>query len=255
LRFRTFLQVLSCLVALNAVAQNPPGFTFLEAKGPYAVGLRVVEQYDYSRSFQPSIENSGDAEHARPLQTLIWYPADRNNERPMIYSDYVSLEKTETSFGHPQVITGMEARHLASMLPSTLSQTMWAIRDARPVTQRFPLVVYAPSFSLVSWENADLCEYLASYGYVVVAAPAMGVGRESTHDVSGTNAQARDISFLIEYARSLTDVDLTKTAVVGYSWGGIANLFAAARDSRIDALVALDGSIDFDTLIWPHSIL
>jgi tetratricopeptide (TPR) repeat protein len=34
-------------------------------------------------------------------------------------------------------------------------------------------------------------------------------------------------------------------AVAGFSWGGIANLFAAAHDSRITALVALDGSMRY----------
>jgi dienelactone hydrolase len=33
--------------------------------------------------------------------------------------------------------------------------------------------------------------------------------------------------------------------VAGFSWGGISNLFAAARDNRIDALVALDGSMRY----------
>jgi pimeloyl-ACP methyl ester carboxylesterase len=119
---------------------------------------------------------------------------------------------------------------------------MWATRNAIPVAGKFPLVVYAPSFSSVPWENADLCEYLASFGYVVVATPAMGVHVESTHDVVGTNAQARDISFLIGFASTLANVDTSKIAVIGYSWGGLANVFAAARDSRITALVGLDGS-------------
>jgi tetratricopeptide (TPR) repeat protein len=38
--------------------------------------------------------------------------------------------------------------------------------------------------------------------------------------------------------------------VVGFSWGGIANVFAAARDNRITALVCLDGSIRY----WPKLI-
>jgi hypothetical protein len=48
----------------------------LEAKqGSHAVGLKVVEQYDYSRIFQPLIDDLGQpyrGERARPLQTLIW---------------------------------------------------------------------------------------------------------------------------------------------------------------------------------------
>jgi tetratricopeptide (TPR) repeat protein len=37
---------------------------------------------------------------------------------------------------------------------------------------------------------------------------------------------------------------------VGFSWGGLANVIAAARDTRIDALVALDGSMRY----WPGII-
>ena len=108
---------------------------------------------------------------------------------------------------------------------------------------RFPVVIYAPSFTSWSWENVDLCEYLASYGYVVIASPGMGENsRESTHDLSGVNAQASDVSFLVEYAASLPDTDMTKVAVMGFSWGGLANLFAASRANRIKALVSLDGS-------------
>jgi pimeloyl-ACP methyl ester carboxylesterase len=74
----------------------------------------------------------------------------------------------------------------------------------------------------------------------------MGVStREMTDDLDGTNAQARDISFLITYAISLPDTDLSEVAVVGWSWGGIASLFAAVRDPRIDALVEIDDSMRY----------
>jgi dienelactone hydrolase len=112
---------------------------------------------------------------------------------------------------------------------------------------RFPVVViYAPSLSSMAWENADLCEYLASHGYVVVASPDMGAtSREMTVDLGGIDAQAQDISFLIGYAQTLPNTEMSEIAVAGFSWGGISNLFAAARDNRIDALVALDGSMRY----------
>jgi len=107
-------------------------------------------------------------------------------------------------------------------------------------------VVYAPSDSSVSWKNADLCEYLASHGYVILASPSMGVStRDMTDDLDGINAQARDISFLITYAKTLPDADLSEVAVVSWSWGGGSSMFAAARDPRIDALVSMDGSMRY----------
>ena len=100
----------------------------------------------------------------------------------------------------------------------------------------------------MSWENADLCEYLASHGYVVVASPDMGSERRAAMTSGswiGIDAQSQDISFLIGYAQTMPDADMSEIAVAGFSWGGISNLFAAARDNRIDALFALDGSMRY----------
>jgi pimeloyl-ACP methyl ester carboxylesterase len=233
--------------SVSLTAQTGPAFKLLEPPGPHAVGLRVVEQYDYSRTFQPLIDEMGQpysGERARPLQTLVWYPARHTDAKPMVFGDYVALKTTETSFGSPKQLTGYRERMIASMKPYFASPTL-ARRDAPLASGQFPVIIYAPGSSSVSWENSDLCEYLASYGYIVVAAPAMGVSRESTDDVVGTDEQARDISFLIAFAHTLPDADMSRIAVVGFSWGGIANLFAAARDDRIGALVALDGSMRY----------
>ena len=178
------------------------------------------------------------------MQTLIWYPAEKTTAKPMTVGDYGNLAATETSFGKPNMLRHHK-QWLGAIKP-TLAMPMWAVRDAPPISGRFPVVIYAPSFSAMSWENADLCEYLASHGYVVIASPDMGAStRNMTNDLAGVNAQARDISFLIGYAQTLPNTDMSELAVAGFSWGGISNLFAAARDNRIDALVALDGSMRY----------
>src|SRR5581483_8664540 len=183
---------------------------------------------------------------ARPIQTLIWYPAEKNAANPMTVGDYVALGRTEASFGHPHGFDD-PADYFTSGIRPTYPDPMAATRDASLVPQRFPVVIYAPSFSSSAWENADLCEYLASFGYVVIGSPGMGVEHDSTHDLAGANAQARDISFLIGYAQTLPDANSGHLAVVGFSWGGLSNLIAAAHDNRIQALADLDGSIRY----WP----
>jgi tetratricopeptide (TPR) repeat protein len=224
-----------------------PLFRFTEKPGTYAVGLRVVDQYDYSRTYRPKIDAEGKptvGERARPLQTLIWYPAEKSGKRPMTVGDYGELLATETSFDKPELSPDWK-QWVEGMKP-TLKDSLWAVRDAKAVGGRFPVVIYAPSFSSMAWENVDLCEYLASNGYVVVASPDMGAtSRGMTGDLGGVEAQARDVSFLIGYAQTLADTDMSEIAVAGFSWGGISNLFAAARDNRIDALVALDGSMRY----------
>ncbi len=233
--------------SIAAFAQNAPLFHFTEKPGPNRAGLKVVEQYDYSRIYRPLTNDLGkpfQGERARPLQTLVWYPAEKSNARPMTVGDYAKLAATETSFGKPRMAAA-DKKYIAGMTP-TLATPLWAVRDAPVAPGRFPVVIYAPSFSDWSWQNADLCEYLTSHGYVVIASQSAGeTSREMTHDVAGINAQARDISFLIGYAQMLPDTDMSAIAVAGFSWGGISNLFAAARDNRIDALVGLDGSMRY----------
>ncbi len=225
-------------IAAAALAQKATLFQFTEKPGPHLVGFKVVEQYDYSRTYRSRTNDLGapyPGERARPLQTLIWYPAEKSTLKPMTVGDYGNLAATETSFGKPTL--SVDHKHWLDGIKPTLAMPMWAVRDAPPVSGRFPIVIYAPSFSSMSWENADLCEYLASHGYVVIAGPSMGAStRDMTNDLTGINAQARDISFLISYAESLPNTVMFAVAVAGFSWGGISNLFAAARDNRIDFL-------------------
>ena len=235
---------------LTASSQQPTAdqlFHFAEQPGPHAVGLKVVNQYDYSRTFLSVTNDLGKpttSERARPIQTLIWYPASVSSGTRMTVGDYTQLLSTETNFDKPQISSDWQG-WIKGMAP-TLKDVMWAMLGVAPAAGRFPVVIYAPSFGAMSWENADLCEYLASHGYVVIASPDMGATtRSMTMDMEGVEAQARDISFLIGFARTLPDADVSELAVAGFSWGGISNLFAAFRDNRIDALIALDGSMRY----------
>jgi pimeloyl-ACP methyl ester carboxylesterase len=244
---RIFIAVLALFVcpgSMLAVSQTS-SFRFLQKPGPYKVGLKVVDQYDRSRAYPASPKDPSESsarENARPLQTLIWYPSLTGMGEPMTVGDYSQLADTEIQFNAPD---GKENRW-RSLLKTSFDIPLWSVRDAQPMKGRYPVLIYAPSDSSVSWENADLCEYLASHGYVVLASPSMGVSmRDMTDDLDGINVQARDISFLITYAKTLPDADLSEVAVVSWSWGGGSSLFAAARDPRIDALVSMDGSMRY----------
>ena len=49
--------------------------------GAHAVGLRIVEQYDRSRGYRgvtdPYTGQATTGERARPIQTFIWYTAEK----------------------------------------------------------------------------------------------------------------------------------------------------------------------------------
>jgi dienelactone hydrolase len=247
-----FFLAYTCAFSAGAASQ----YAFSNPPGVHAVGLQVVQQYDYARSSRPAIDLDTGAvrkgELARPMQTLVWYPA-QGGGKSVTYGDYLRAAATQSDFtlDEAQVTQAMQAtldQNGKGLRPAQRQQEavmpMWARRDAAPIAGKFPLVIYAPGANGAAHENADLCEYLASQGYVVMASASIGSrGGVMEPSLEGAETQAADIAFLIGYAHGLAQVDMERIAVVGFSWGGLANVLAAAKDQRIRALVGLDGSM------------
>lgn len=253
--------VLAFLLHASLTAEAP-AFSLSQAYGPHGIGFRVVDQYDHARSFAHHIGPLGAVtteQRDRPLQTLIWYPGTVKDETKVTFSRYRELADDQYTFTPVQKGQTPAAQR---GLHQGQSDVMHAVENAAPEPRKFPLVIYAPAFTSPSFENADLCEYLASFGFVVIASPSNGAHGPMTGDgLEGVHAQAQDISFLIGFAESLKQVDASRVAVIGYSWGGLSNFFAAANDDRITALVCLDGSaryfpkkIEDSKEVYPHRL-
>jgi dienelactone hydrolase len=242
---RFFGLALCVTVSLSALGAERSSYRFPNPPGPHAVGFKVVEQYDHSRVFRLKTDAVGQpvqGERDRPIQTLIWYPAQASHAAQITLGRYFSLSATEDTFLPSPEAAATRTREAEEAFDG--KERMWAVEGAAPTTGPYPLVLYAPSFGSSAYENVDLCEYLASFGYVVIASPSMGAHTRAMTGVGleGVHAQARDISFLIGFAQTLKQVDMSHIAVAGWSWGGLSNFFAAADDDRITALIALDGS-------------
>lgn len=90
---------LLCCIILGplrfALAEDYAAVNFSAKPGPHAVGLSVVEQYDCARNFESKVDqktvSATQAERARPLQTLVWYPAQKRARSAMTMGDYVAL--------------------------------------------------------------------------------------------------------------------------------------------------------------------
>lgn len=217
--------------------------------GKYSVGFKIINQYDYERRYNPENE-SGD--NPRPVQTLIWYPANMgNNPKYMLYEDYIYLDANIEKFVQ---ITDKEKQKVKESLirkkafPENLMRELpvktKSIKNAKPVKGSFPIVIYSPSWNSSSWENSDLCEYLASHGYIVVSSPSFGKYKwKMTSDMDGLGAQADDIVFLVKSMKGYPNSDYSKIGIVGYSWGGFANIIAAQKLNNISAVLSIDGAI------------
>lgn len=252
-------KILLLLLWAATCTSSAANFSSPNTPGAYGVGFRVEQQYDHARVFKQKTDLTSGApatgERTRPLQTLIWYPAKKSAGKPLHYGDYLRSAATETLFARSDaevdhdVAVALEENYAnlsADQGRAEMRQTMLAVRDVAAAPGKFPVAIYAPGSSSSAHENADLCEYLASHGYIVLASASMGVNtRGMTIDLDGAEAQAGDITFLAGYAATLPQADASKIAVIGYSFGGLANVLAAARDDRIGALVALDGSVRY----------
>ncbi|NNG22220.1 hypothetical protein [Telluria aromaticivorans] len=179
--------------------------------GPMPVGFQAVHQYDFSRTFlndhDPVTGRANTGERARPVQTLVWYPATGPG-KAMRYGDYLQLTGSELHFTRSAEQARAAADALiqgeyvaesgAEQARQELLGAMRARRDAPALKGRFPVVIYVPSISAPAAENADLCEYLASHGYIVLASPSVGPrSREMPNTLEGAETGAADIGFLI----------------------------------------------------------
>jgi tetratricopeptide (TPR) repeat protein len=247
--------IIAFLFWATGAAQAADSFSFSAPFGPHAVGVKVVQQYDRSRLYKTPIDTAtgmpSQGERTRPIQAVVWYPAAPGG-KPVSYREYLDTIPSEDDFTRSAAdikrLTDQRIDNNAGVRRAALlrdvARSMHAVRDARPEGGKYPVVIYAPSFAAYAVENADLCEYLASHGYIVLSSPSLGAHtRSMTVDMEGVETQAADISYLIGYASTLPQADTNNTSVVGFSWGGLANVLAAAKDERIRALVSWDGSV------------
>jgi len=202
-------------------------------------------------------DSSRPAPIGRPLDVGIWYPAEPSNPPHLTYRDYFLLtpppqDSMAPAEGARRELDGFAA-FLASRgadsaaIASWLSSPMLATPDARPAAGRFPVILVAQGNEQTIHDQAPLCEYLASHGFVVATAPSpMRVSGPLTDPAqSGARAQeqAVDLATVLGLIASRPDADPAHVGVVGHSFGARAGLLLAMHDPRVRALVSLDGGI------------
>ena len=131
-----------------------------------------------------------------------------------------------------------------------------------------PLILYSPGWGQSRTQSRTQLENLASHGFVVVgcddfASPAVTPGRGVTFDLSSDAAMAATIERagedvvgqagrLLEVLRALGAgqssllagrIDLARVGVLGFSIGGASGLTAALMDTRITAVLSVDGGL------------
>lgn len=133
-----------------------------------------------------------------------------------------------------------------------------AADDALP-HEALPLIVYSHGFMGNSTEPSYLAEYLASHGYVIVAAdfPLTHTAAPGGPNVFDVMNQPGDLSFLIDTALAWNEdphsdfhgrIDPERIGIAGLSLGGMTTTLAAyhprVRDPRVRAAASIAGPFE-----------
>ncbi|MDQ6829449.1 MAG: hypothetical protein M3081_11335 [Gemmatimonadota bacterium] len=245
--------------ALAPIARAQSALTFTLPFGPHTVGFKTAEQIDHSRTFADPIDGEGKmttGDRGRPMQISIWYPSSAATSAPRVsYRSYAELAVSPGQLPSPsadgrratvrRLLGGFRLDDTSGKGRREMDAPTHAVRDGDAERGSFPMVIYGPSFNAPSFENDVLMEYIASQGYIVVSSPSVGARGAMTGDLVGIETQARDMEYLIGYARTLPSADPSRVAVMGFSWGGISDVLVAMRYSGLRAVICLDGSVAY----------
>jgi pimeloyl-ACP methyl ester carboxylesterase len=228
-------------------------YTALGQLRTFDVGYRVIRTYDSSRIYKP-LSQTTDSLHFRPIDIDLWYPATPGpSDTPLTFSDLLrDVEKRSNFYDDTQRYHGLAQELLQYFCQgldcpdcNTLANAAThAYPNAKPVRQKFPLVVYLSSFNGMGYENYALLKALAQEGFIVASISSVGrYPGNMTMAIEDLLEQVQDAMFAIRHVPT-TEADTTAgVSLLGYSWGGLAAAALAMNESaHINALVSLDGS-------------
>ncbi len=205
-------------LAMASPAPAPPIWGRLTA-GPYSVGF----------------DRAGEGHHV-----AVWYPANGGGAA-MTLADYYSAPERR---GLAEGLT--RARVSAAAVDAMFGAVMAGRRGAAPRAGRFPVVLIGQGNAQGPADQAVLAEYLASHGYVVATTPSPMASTPMTSEdqVGGmADRQARELEAALTVIAGWPSADVTRVGAVGHSFGARATLLLAMRETRVAAVVSLDGGI------------
>src|SRR5215470_2254911 len=247
-----------CTVGALAGQTAPPALPWTALQpGVYAVGYRVLYEFDRSRTWHAT---RGDGapfspdERGRPVRVSLWYPAGATDGlRKMKIVDYVHPQGPASFADANRALEARDRRVLAEMVPEKSSQLLLntgvrAHAGAPFAKGRFPVVLYSGGVNSYTLSNAILAELLASHGYIVVAAPPLGPSDDETeqrYSPAELQTSARDLEFAWSAVRSLPNVDRSRLGAFGHSLGGTVALLVSLRNANVSAMAGFDGTYGF----------
>jgi hypothetical protein len=229
--------------------------------GSHGIGFKSFERYDYSRVYRARSDYFGnqiEGETARRIQVCVWYPAAATEDPiTMAYGEYTYSYPENDEF--IDILARLHQREIGYISAATqqppdfaleiLGKDLKAVRDAESEEGSFPLIIYCPHYESSYCENAVLCEYLASKGFIVATTHPLGqMSATPGYDQAGLETTARDAEFVFGAMRDFPNVNFDKIGILGSGAGGATAVLVKLRNPNIKATATLAGSLTFGML-------
>lgn len=232
--------------------------------GPFSIGTATYYWTDSSRAEW----FTNDPEDLREIPAQFWYPAGAQDDADSApYIDHINLRATAI---------GKRVGLPAFMLSHLNLITTHAAKNVPAQDGGFPLIIFSHGLGGMRTQNTALIEELSSHGYIVVAmdhpfdanttvfptlkgedSPRVVDYRSAIPDGTADSVwleirnrqldtRIADVRFTLNQLQSTVTpfhnkIDFSKVGIVGHSFGGATAVLTAMKDSRIRAVVALDG--------------
>jgi len=232
--------------------------------GPFTVGFGSFKTHDNSRLYF-----SGEDTVPRPLLVHLWYPSEEMIMGSTLnFKHYIDLisqrenyakltsEIDQNSFNYVHAYSEFAKVNLdldtSIHVQDILDSPVYA-KSGIPIqniVSGSPLLIYAPSNSKSSVQNHMICEYLASYGFIILSVASAGptsIQRENIQE--STMAQVIDMEYILKYCEDSLHIKYSKLGLIGFSSGGNANTIFQMRNKSVDAVFSMDGGQEYGAYI------
>jgi|CXWL01.1.fsa_nt_gi pimeloyl-ACP methyl ester carboxylesterase len=224
----------------------------LEASGSVGATSAV-----YPVGFTMAGITGGEADNQSRYRAFIWRPI-RKLVDPITLAEFSQNACGSTGddaarqalrLCFPDLVLNVEKATPEDGSPAALSEIARRVLVPGPggtaISSRLPLVVLLGALSNPGGDFSGLADGIARRGYVVVAmVPAPGRERKAINTSEAEQASLALDATLVMLARD-QGVDVERTALIGWSFGGIPMMLAAARSRGIRSIVSLDSAIRY----------
>ncbi len=257
-------RVLICLsVFFSSISSYSQTNTISLDYGEHSVGFKHKWLSNYSQNSCGELEHTGSG---KPMLLGVWYPGQSNRKtKTMTLRDYVEMTNLT---GDAKLIERIKNFAFNSWLNYTLvedysdstyetkltayEQSMNLACKAQYGTEtikgKFPVIIYHHGAGGTYDDNAQMCEFYASHGYIVISSSFLQCQNNVVFEAYDWNANVSDLHTILNYIHTIEYADHDNIGLIGHSMGCQMGYAAVAgHGSAYKCFVAMDPTWDGQT--------